>query len=218
MCLSTAGELRFKDREETVESLPEPDLDPEENHKWPDDAPEDHRVLTEAASTDVWREDRSRVGHVLFAEWDDEDPREPLRASQNAPGPSVVLRSSPGCYHLWDLLIRPTWDGMVEEAVSVGGDTRWVEERREDGQMFLRTAAKLRETPREVYKPAPEPVAIHPGHGPVSRPHIVKLLQMCGDGSVRERLRRVEETRETVGETFATQLYQTMTDELAEVW
>jgi hypothetical protein len=211
--------LRHRDREEEIDTLPEPDLDPEETHEWPEDAPAQYRVITESVSTDVWREDRSRAGHILMAEWDDVDPREPLRASQAAPGPSVVLRSSPGCYHLWDLLIRPTWDGMVEEAVEVGGDTRWVEQRVDDGQMFLRTAAKLREATRERYKPAPEPVAVHWGDGPVSRPHITKLLQMCGeDSEVAERLGVIEEREETVGHSFATQVYQTMADELAEVW
>lgn len=218
--LSRSGVLRHRDREER-EDRPVPDLD-DGPHEWPEDAPEDHRVLTEGVTTDVWREDRSRVGHILMAEWDDiDDPSEPLMAAEDAPGPAVVLRSSPGCYHLWDLLVRPTWDGMVEEVREVSGEPDWVEERIRHERFVLRTAAKVRESDLSTYKPAPEPVYATFGDGPVSRPHLTKLLQMCdraGSGETAERLAVVEEREETVGQSFATQAYQSMTDELAEVW
>jgi len=220
MTLDRLGMLRARDREETeeVEALDLPDLP--DSPEWPQDAPREHRLLVEGVTTDVWQEDRERLGHVLMVEYDDEDPGVPLRDARALPGLTVLLRSSRASYHLWDLMVRDR-SQMVEEARETDACPGYLEARAEAGHWALRTSAKVRETDLSHYREPPEPVRVIGGSGPVSAPHLSKLRDMSklsGSSEVLDRLRGVKETHEVIGESFATKTYKTMTDELEGVW
>ena len=126
-------------------------------------------------------EDGDEIGHVLMVEYDDiDDVMRPIRQAERTPGISVLLRSSPGSYHVYNLSVRDR-DTQLLDAVRKDGDVwqaRWAVRR---GHFVLRILAKRRSESREIYKDAPEPVRVFSSESefPQSSPHLEILEDLC---------------------------------------
>lgn len=200
------------------------DLDREipETPSWPEDAPDTHRVLSAGVCSRVFDSDQEEIGHVLMVEYDNTTRWQPRQDARDLPGLSVVLRSSPGSYHLWDLGVR-SWDRQIELAEGTECCRTHLSEMIEQGRSVLRTQPKLYADDRSVYKSAPVPVYVYDSmdDSPISAPHATRLAQLAERaGQTTERL-LIDSRREyapTAGETFSQSYYETMTDELRSRW
>lgn len=161
------------------------------------------------------------AGHVLMLDYDDE----PLEAVQSdletIPGPSVLVHSSPGSWHVYGLALRP-FEDAIEEARSTNASSEYVDEMDRRGVFTLRTGAKVDDR-GEIEKPVPVPIAVTltPTEDPidVSRPHTVRLRQLAEEADVEpatRALRAIEtgavDGLEPVGEKLARSRYETRTE------
>ena len=214
--LSERDRLDVEESDQSVgtlaETFAEDDLD-----QLPDD-----EICETAGLLSHVREGDDSVGHVLMIEWDDiDDVMRPIRTADRLPGVSVLLRSSPGSYHLYGLSVRPV-ETQLLDAVRKNGDVwqaRWAVRR---GYFVLRVLAKTRSESREVYKPAPEPVRVFESESeyPQSRPHRDMLLDLArehGADDVVEALESALASHEWVGDGLRVDHYQTVTDDAKEV-
>jgi len=186
-----------------------------------DQLPADEILDTSGLLSHV-QDDGETIGHVLMIEWDDiEDVMRPIRTADRLPGISILLRSSPGSYHLFNLSVRDR-DEQLLDAVRKNGDVwqaRWAARR---GYFVLRILPKIRSESREEYKPAPEPVRVftRDSEYPQSRPHLDMLLDISRQQVLPEIWRDLLDARETfelVGDGLKVDHYQTVTDEAKEV-
>lgn len=162
------------------------------------------------------------IGHVLMTEYDDiDDPYRPIETAEQIPGISVVLRSSPRSYHVYNLSIRDR-DTQLLDAMRKDGDVwqcRWAARR---GYFVLRILPKIRSQSRDHYKPAPEPVTVCYSESDYaqSQPHLNQLCNLAekhSRESVTESLRDAQTQAETAGTGFKAEHYQTVTDSAKEV-
>ena len=162
------------------------------------------------------------LGHILMIEWDDiTDVFRPIRTAERLPGISVLLESSPGSYHLYNLSVRPIEEQLLD-AMRKDGDVwqaRWAARRE---YFVLRVVGKIRSESREVYKPAPEPLKVFASESefPQSAPHLDILLDLAEEQGVEEvatDLRALREDRDLVGNGLRADHYQTVTDGAKEV-
>ena len=183
------------------------------------DAPDRHRLVTSGVTSRVFDVDREVVGHIVMVEYD-ETARDVAEADARAlDGPSVLLRSSADCWHVYDLAVRP-WREVVDAARSTRCCPEYRAEQIERERFALRTFPKIRRT-GEVYREAPEPVALFDGaRGPVSRPHVVALQQLAdeqGADAIAAGLDILAAKWGTTGRTLTQTDYETRTDALAAV-
>ena len=183
--------------------------------------PDDEILETSGVLSHV-REGDETLGHVLMIEWDDvDDVMRPIRTADRLPGVSVLLRSSPGNYHLYGLSVRPR-DEQLLDAVRKNGDVwqaRWAVRR---GYFVLRVLEKLRSESGDVYKPSPEPLRVFDSGSeyPQSRPHRDLLLDIArehGATEVETALESALSSHEWVGDGLRVDHYQTVTDDAKEV-
>ena len=220
--IDLAEELDYRDRvdieerEQTVGTLRKM-FDADELDKLPDD-----EILDTSGLLSHVRDDEETIGHVLMIEWDEiEDVMRPIRTADRLPGISILLRSSPGSYHLFNLSVRDR-DEQLLDAVRKNGDVwqaRWAARR---GYFVLRILPKLRSQSREVYKDAPEPVRVftRDSEFPQSRPHLDMLIDIAEEQSLRDIADDLLDARESfdlVGDGLKVDHYQTVTDEAKEV-
>jgi hypothetical protein len=186
-----------------------------------DALPEDEICETSGVLSHV-REGDETVGHVLMIEWDDiDDVMRPIRTAERMPGVSVLLRSSPGSYHLYGLSVRPV-ETQLLDAVRKNGDVwqaRWAARR---GYFVLRVLPKTRSESGETYKPAPEPVRVFDSESeyPQSRPHrdiLLDLAQEHGADDGEGALAEGRASHDWVGDGLRVDHYQTVTDDAKEV-
>ena len=195
-----------------LDTIAEEDLD-----KLPDD-----EILETSGLLSHVREGDETVGHVLMIEWDDiDDVMRPIRTADRIPGVSVLLRSSPGSYHLYNLSVRSV-ETQLLDAVRKNGDVwqaRWAVRR---GYFVLRILPKVRSESGEVYKPAPEPIRVFDSESecPQSRPHrdmLADLARDHGAEEVEEALSEALDSHEWIGDGLRADHYQTVTDDAKEV-
>ena len=162
------------------------------------------------------------VGHILMIEWDDiDDVFRQIRTAERLPGISILLESSPGSYHLYNLSVRPIEEQLLD-AMRKDGDVwqaRWAARR---GYFVLRVVGKIRSESREVYKPAPEPLKVFytESEFPQSAPHLDMLLDLSEEQNidkVSEDLRDLREDLDLIGDGLRADHYQTVTDAAKEV-
>jgi hypothetical protein len=191
---------------------------PRDEFSWPDDAPQEHQLDTSGVRSEVLDEDKDVVGHIVMLDYDDEvEDIEQVRAdAEDLDGPSVILKSSEGRYHAWNLRVRHV-DEALDAARSTSCCQTFVEGMADEGRFVLRTDAKIRRT-GETYRDAPEvlDVEVDAVDGPVSAPHLEILADMAEDpvaGRLRSLLGMLDDP---VGDSLLRSDYETMTDELRE--
>lgn len=188
-----------------------------------DSLPDDEILETSGVLSHV-REEEETVGHVLMIEWDDiDDVMRPIRTASRLPGVSVLLRSSPGSYHLYGLAVRPV-ETQLLDAMRKNGDVwaaRWAARR---NYFVLRVMPKTRSESGEVYKEAPEPVRVFDSSSeyPLSEPHARILLDLARESGSEEvegdLLDALDsEDHEWIGDGLRVDHYQTVTDDAKEV-
>lgn len=195
-----------------------PEINPAEYDGF-EDAPEDHKLITSGLASWVFDEDREEIGHVLCLDLDDVAPGAALFQARILDDPAVVLRSSPGCYHVVGLGVRAFEDALAEARDSVSCQ-EYVDEMDRQGRFVIRTQPKFRQASGAIYKDEPEPVAVTGGAGPVARPHAIRIRQLAEDvgrGSVADAIEEIVETNGTVGWSLTQSRYETITDELRAV-
>jgi len=195
-----------------------PEIDPAEYDGF-EDAPADHKLITSGLASRVFDEDREEIGHVLALDVDDADPATAIHEADRLDDPAVVLRSSPGCYHVVGLGVR-TFEDAVAEARATASCQEYVDEMDRQGRFVIRTQPKFRQGSGEIYKDEPEPIAVSQGAGRVSRPHAIRLRQIAEDvgrDRVAAAVEDVVETNGTVGWSLTQSKFETITDELRAV-
>lgn len=191
--------------------------------QWDDDElkeiPEDEILETSGLKSQVLDSDDDVIGHCLMIEWDEvDDVMIPIRTAHRCPGISILLRSSPGNYHLYNLSVRPLETQLVD-ALRKNGDvyqSRWAARR---GNFVLRILPKIRMESRDCYKPAPEPVRVFSSESdhPQSEPHAKMLLDICGEQQLPEigqQLIDAMEEHDLVGSGLQADHYRTVTDDI----
>lgn len=206
------------DPDEPERPVPEVDVDPEE-YDGLDDAPEGHRLVTAGLASYVYDEDREVLGHVGMFDLDDVEPIEALTEAFGLGETAVLLRSSAGNFHLVGLDVAG-WDERVEDARGVSCAEDYLDGMASRGRFVMRTHPKIVVGTGETYKPAPEPIAVVTGEGPVSSPHATRFRQLAEDvgrDEVAEAIAEIADDAGRVGCTLTQSKYETVTDELREV-
>jgi hypothetical protein len=116
----------------------------------------DSEILTTSGLLSMVRDDEEEtLGHIYMTEWDDVETVLPsIAAAERKPGISILLRSSPGSYHLYNLSVRPINEQIRDVAAGSGdlGHVRWAARR---GYFVLRLLPKYREETGKIYKHQP---------------------------------------------------------------
>lgn len=201
-----------------AEERPLPDVDPDE-YDGLDDAPEGHRLVTAGLASYVFDEDREVLGHVGMYDLDGVDPVEAVTEAFDLRETAVLLRSSPGNFHLVGLDVAP-WDERLETGACVSCAADYLEGMSNRGRFVMRTHPKIRVGSGETYKPTPEPVAVVRGSEPVSGPHATRFRQLAeevGRGEVADAIETIADDLGRVGSTLTQSRHETMTDELRQV-
>jgi len=189
-----------------------------------DEVPEDHILETTGLLSFVSSScdcDPETLGHVFMAEWDQiNDVMIPLSIASQKPGISILLRSSPTSYHLYNLSIRP-FEEQIRDAAAGSGDlghVRWAARR---GYFVLRILEKWFAESGEIYKDAPEIISVFDSRSkfPQSARHLELFKQTSRDRGQDEILKELEEAAENhelIGDTLSVDHYQTLTDQAKE--
>jgi hypothetical protein len=194
---------------------------PEPSTAWADPGPEQGwsaddgpHIRSTCVSAVVHDQDRETVGYIGMAEWDDEPRETALTAAAEAPGPAVVLRSSPPSrgesepsWHLWLPTVRP-WERTVEIVRAAEPAEHYLSDRLDAGEFWLRTRAKFFESGSITASPPIPMVVVGGDDGPLSRPHLLRLRQLAEAVGHPDASEHVSEEigalldRETVGATY----------------
>lgn len=159
------------------------------------------------------------AGHILMLDYDDvEDVFGVVSEVERIPGVSVVLESSPGSYHGYNLGVRPI-EEQITDAARKNGEMSHVRQSARRGYFVLRWTAKVHEADGAVYKPAPQIINVSVSESglPQSDPHLRLFANQAreqGEDSYAKALETAREDVETVGEGVRIDHYQTGTDEL----
>lgn len=186
--------------------------------------------------------DAEPCGHILMCDYDDDvsfpsgfdgETREERvlsetreRLEETGSPVAVVLKSSPGSYHVWDLGVTALGEALLE-ALERHGDPMHAAVSKRRRKFVLRGSAKRYTETGEVYKEAPEVTHVlvrKESRLPASLPHIRYLASLAdrqGEEQKAELLRAARDGVRTVGdgETLEVSRYLTVTDDLKrEVW
>lgn len=118
----------------------------------------DHLLTTNGILSTVTDSDGDDLGHVLFADYDSQDPHTVKEDAEGLPGVTLVFESSPGSYHLWNLTVRTTQQVALKQ-LELRQDPAYAAPGYRRGYWRLRVGAKLRPS-NDVAKEAPELVGI----------------------------------------------------------
>jgi len=173
-------------------------------------------------SSGVIDDGENHIGHVLMADYDGDCDPLTMRDETDLPGLNVLLESSPGSYHYYNLSVRPLEEQLVQ-ALRLHGDAEHVRQSARRGYFVLRWTGKVHEDGAR-YKEPPTVYDVWTVDGddtPQSLPHILALRERAVDDGESEAVGTLEgavEEYETVGEQCILSQYMTMTDDLkAEV-
>jgi hypothetical protein len=157
------------------------------------------------------------LGHVLMLDYDDVREVAPrISLLDSLDGVSVLLESSDGSYHGYNLSVRSI-EEQVYRAAQTESEAGHVRSSARRDHFVLRWTAKLREPDMTEYKPAPSVVwcSVSESDVPQSEPHLRALAQRAeedGRPEVAADLRGYD--GETVGSNLSVEHYQTLTDEI----
>jgi hypothetical protein len=177
-----------------------------------------HMVSASGLSSGVPDGDGDVLGHVLMLDYDDvRDILAIIGDLEPMDGVSVVLESSSGSYHGYNLSVRPFADAIVDGARSES-DLRHVRASARRGYYVLRITDKLRGD-GEVYKDAPTPVWV--GVSDSDRPQSEGHLRMLEDAAreddrpdLADDLADAQERLQTIGDGTLVDHYLTVDDYL----
>lgn len=186
----------------------------------PESQPEVEEGLLRASGlSSVVQDDGESVGHILMLDYDDvADTFGVIEEVERVPGVSVILESSPGSYHGYNLSVRP-FERQVTDATRKSGEMSHVRQSARRGYFVLRWSRKIHEQDGTEYKPAPQIISVSVAESdqPQSEPHLSLFAQQAeSDGldEIATELRDARESFETVGESLSVDHYQTGTDRL----
>jgi len=173
-------------------------------------------------SSGVVDADEDHVGHVLMADYDGDTDPLTMRDETDLPGLNVLLESSPGSYHYYNLSVRPLEEQLVK-ALRLHGDAEHVRQSARRSYFVLRWTGKVHEDGTR-YKEPPTLYDVWTVDGadvPQSLPHLQAVRQRAEEDGATDAvgtLERAAQEYETVGERCILSKYMTMTDDLkAEV-
>lgn len=159
--------------------------------------------------SDVAQEDKDTdgtVGHVMLMDWDNVAERKATKWAGNLPGITIVLESSPGSFHAWNLSVGDLKTTACRLILN-DDDRAHVEAGIKRGYWRLRYTPKRWDYKEEVHKDAPElvTVTLNRTERPQSRPHyrLAKAMYDAPDLPVGFDM---------VGEALSVEEYETMTD------
>jgi len=170
-------------------------------------------------STVLDRESEEPLGHILMLDYDDcSDVTGRISMLDSEPGVSVLLESSSGSYHGYNLSVRSI-EEQIYRAAQTESEPGHVRSSARRDHFVLRWIDKFRECDGETYKPAPSVIwcSITESEEPQSAPHLRALAQRAeedGEEEIAEALR--DYSGETVGSSISLDHYQTLTDEIKE--
>jgi hypothetical protein len=153
------------------------------------------------------------AGHMVLLDYDDMEENQVKSRIDDVPGINIVLRSSEGSFHVWNLCVQ-SLEKTACRQVLLRDDTNHVRNGISSGRWRLRIGPKEYRN-GEVYKSRPElvTVGLNPTDQPQSRPHmdVAKALWDIPEPPAALSF-------EWAGETAGTDQYATMTDKLKEWW
>jgi len=169
-------------------------------------------------SSGVVDQDGEHVGHVLMADYDGGTDPLRMRDETDLPGVNLLLESSPGSYHYYNLSVGPLEDKLVR-ALRLHGDSEHVAQSAKRGYFVLRWCGKIRADGTR-YK---EPPTIHDvwtvegADEPQSLPHLQAARVRAEEHGATDAvgtLERAAQSFEMVGSECILSKYMTMTDDL----
>lgn len=173
----------------------------------------DANILTTKSVCSNVDEDGETVGHIVLLDYDDIHKRQVESRLDDVPGITVLLRSSEGSFHAWNLCVQ-SLEKTACRQILLRDDVNHIRNGISAGRWRLRIGPKVYRG-GEVYKERPELVAvgINPTDQPQSRPHMdaVKALWEVPEPPANFGF-------EWIGETAGTDAYATMTDKLKRKW
>jgi len=114
-------------------------------------------LLTQTGITSEVYEDGDFHGHILLCDYDDgigTTYEQMLTEIYQLEGPTVLLESSPGSYHVWNLCVRSI-NGLVHKKAELHDDPKHLCIGYRRGRWVLRLSAKYKPS-GELYKPMPQ--------------------------------------------------------------
>jgi len=157
------------------------------------------------------------LGHILMLDYDDIQQVSPVISMlDHQPGVSVLLQSSKGSYHGYNLTVRPI-EQQIYRAAQTESEAGHVRSSARRDYFVLRWTAKLREPDKTEYKPAPEVIwcSVSETDDPQSEAHLQALAQRARETDSPEVAAELESySGETVGSNLSVEHYQTLTDEM----
>lgn len=187
-----------------------------------EEIPASEMLETSGLCSHVRDQDGEELGHILMVDFDDiDDVMIPLSSATRQEGISIISRSSPGSYHHYNLSIR-SFDAQIREGAAETGDLghiRWAARRQ---YFVLRILGKRRIESGELYKEAPEIVAVveTASELPQSRRHLQLLRSIIedqGSSELLDRLDNAREEHEMIGSELSVDHYKTISDEAKEM-
>jgi len=157
------------------------------------------------------------LGHILMLDYDDIQQVSPVISMlDHQPGVSVLLQSSRGSYHAYNLSVRPI-EQQIYRAAQTESEAGHVRSSARRDYFVLRWTAKLRDSDMSEYKPAPEVIwySVTSTEEPQSKPHLQALAQRARENDSPEVADALEGyPGETIGSNLSVEHYQTLTDEM----
>jgi hypothetical protein len=187
------------------------------------DAPDDglgHVLETTGVTSSVGSEERGRLGHVLFEDYDDTPLSDVRDVAETLDGVTVILKSSERSYHLWNLSVRSLRRTATCKRYT-SGDGRHETVGRKRHRWVLRVGPKVYADGSGVYKDAPtfEDAVIRPSRRPQSRGHlnVARRMAVSDDRlTAAQRLLTASGFYDLAGRGVRTETYATMTDPAKE--
>ena len=157
------------------------------------------------------------LGHILMLDYDDIQQVSPVISMlDHQPGLSVLLQSSRGSYHAYNLSVRPI-EQQIYRAAQTESEPGHVRSSARRDYFVLRWTSKLRDSDMSEYKPAPEVIwcSVNETDEPQSEPHLQALAQRARENDSPDVAAELESySGETIGSNLSVEHYQTLTDEM----
>lgn len=196
------------------------DLD-ESEIEFPDDYPDHHLLRTDGVYSKVFDDDECLLGHVTMLDYDEVDEQTVVEDAERLPGCFVMVESSEGRYHLYDLRVQ-SWESVVETMQESRASESYVEEMVDQERAVLRTGDKIRQTGYQ-YREGPTPLSVHASadalDANISGPHLSRLINMCPSTQqkdIERTLRSLSGMVDSVGHSLSETYYESLSDELRE--
>lgn len=183
-----------------------------------DDLGSEEVLRTSGIRSEVLDAESETIGHITMIEWDRPgDVMGMIADLDQIPGISILVESSPGNYHGYNLSVEP-FEEMVISSLRKSGDplqVRWTARR---GYSTLRILPKFRDHNGEQYKPAPEILRVLDSESdrPQSERHIEILRSIAvdqGSEDIARQLDAAAESHDLIGSGIKIDHYQTISDE-----